>query len=181
MVIALFFCAVIVLSIELSHIGNVMGFFQKEFTNKIVTKLITTPLVVFVFLIAGIFLGISSVKLLAGNSLWYASTILFILGVKMFYDGIKLHKAKQSINPVHAKGLIILSVLTGLNSFFVGLSFGLLQVEFKFIYAGYITLFVGILWGYIVGKKLKKLNPHRFEFFLGIIYIIIAVVLVVKY
>lgn len=176
MTIALFFCAVIALSIELSYIGNVMGFFQKEDEKIIITNIIIIPFVVFVFLIGGTFLGTSSVKLLNGNNLWYASTILFILGIKMFYDGIKLHKSKQLINPVHIKGLIILSVLTGLNSFFVGLGFGLMQIPIIFIYVGFIIFFAGVLWGFIVGKKLKKLNAHRFEFFLGIIYIIIAVI-----
>lgn len=177
----LFFCTVFMLSIELSYVGKVMGFFQKEFMVKDIAKLFSASIIIVFFLIVGSFLGNASVKVLEGNSLWYASTVLLILGIKMFYDGIKMHKVKQLINPLHNKGLLILAILVGLNSFFVGVSFGLMQISVLFIYVSLIILFAGILWGYFIGLKLKSLNPHRYEFFLGIIYIIIAIIMVVKF
>lgn len=176
----LFFCAIILLSIELSYVGKVMGFFQKEFEIIDIVKLVSASLFIVVFIIIGSILGNTSVKVLSDNSLWYAATVLFILGIKLFYDGIKLHKVKQLINPLDFKGLVILSILVGLNSFFVGLSFGLMQISILLIYLSFIVLVAGVILGYFVGLKSKNLNPSRYEFFLGIIYIIIAVVLLIK-
>ena len=181
MLLFLFFCTVVPLSLELSYTGKVMGFFQKQFVAKDMVKLFLASFIIVIFLVLGSFFGNVSVKILEGNSLWYASTVMLILGIKMFYDGIKMHKVKQLINPLHNKGLLILSILVGLNAFFIGLSFGLMQIQVKYIYVSLTILFAGILWGYSVGLKLKNLNPHRFEFFLGIIYIIIAIILVIKF
>jgi putative Mn2+ efflux pump MntP len=84
------------------------------------------------------------------------------------------------INPLQNRGLLILSILTGINSFFVGLGFGLMSIKTLYVYYGIPLLITGILWGYFTGFTVKKLNNHRYEFFLGIIYIIIAIFIVVK-
>ena len=175
MLIFLFYCTVLLLAIEVSYVGKVMGFFQKEFVVNDLVKLVFATLLIVVFLVFGSLFGNLAVELLAGNSLWYASTILFILGIKLFYNGIKLHKVKQQINPLQNKGLIVLSILIGLNAFFVGLSFGLIQLSKSLIFSSFTVLFIGILLGYFTGLKLKNLNSGRYEFLLGIFYVIIAI------
>ena len=181
MLIYLFFCTIVLLSVELMYTGKVMGFFQKKLDIKDIINLLMASFIVAVFLIIGSFIGKSLVNILAESNTWYAATILFILGIKMFYNGVKLHKAKQLINPLDNKGLIVLAILVGLNAFFVGISFGLMQISSSLIFASFSILFAGLLLGYSMGLKLKNLNPHRYEFLLGIIYIIIALFFVIKY
>ena len=181
MLIFLFYCTVILLAIELSYIGKVLGFFQKKIIAKDIVKLSIASLITVAFLALGSFVGYYGEVILVASSLWYASTVLFIMGLKMFYNGAKLHKVKQLINPIHINGLLTLSTLVGLNSFFIGLSFGLIQIPIVTIYTSIGILFMGILLGYLAGLKLKVLNPHRYEFLLGFIYIIISIVLLLKY
>jgi putative Mn2+ efflux pump MntP len=180
MVLFLFVISVVVLSIELSYIGKVMGFFQQKAVITDVWKLIISSGVVFFLLLGGYLLGGLLLYLFGDSSSWYAATVMFVLGLKMFYDGVKTHKVKQQINPHDAKGLFILSVLVGLNAFFIGVSFGLLQLALNSIFISLAILISSVIGGYVYGVSLKKLNSHRFEFLLGIIYVIIAIIEIVK-
>jgi len=175
----LFIITIILLSIELSYVGKVMGFIQDKFAITDLSKLFLSSFIVFLFITIGYILSLFLTSILH-NKEWYASTIIFILGIKLFYDGIKLHKAKQLINTNNISGLIISSILIGLNSFFIGVSFGLIDINRSLIITSLGVLFAGAILGYATGLKLKKLNPHRFEFFIGIVYIVVAILLIVE-
>jgi len=180
MLITIFFFSVLLVSIELAYIGKVTGFLQKKLSSADLIKLLSSALIPFVFMYAGVTLGKFGIKYTAEYTQWYAATVFFILGVKLFYDGFRLHKIKQIINPLQNRGLLILAILTGINSFFAGLGFGLLNIKTLYVFYAIALLFTGILWGYFTGFTTKKLNSHQYEFFLGIIYIIIAIFIIIK-
>jgi putative Mn2+ efflux pump MntP len=180
MLILLFIIAILLLSTELTYIGKTAGFIQNKFTITDLLKIFSSSFLVFLFLVTGYTIGNILINILGDDNIWYASTIIFILGIKLFYDGIKLHNPKQSINTSSVKGLLIYSILIGLNSFFVGLSFGLFPIDKSYLLVGLSAFFISILLGYVTGLKSKQLNSHRFEFLLGIVYIIIAIFLIVK-
>jgi len=124
--------------------------------------------------------GVFSSNIFPDYSLWYAATIIFILGLKMFYDGLKLSKFKQLINPLELKGLLVLTILNGLNAFFVGLCFGLMHLPNKFVLFATFVFLVLILTGYILGLKSEKLFSRKVEFYSGIFYIVIAIIIAVN-
>jgi putative Mn2+ efflux pump MntP len=134
MLIGLYFCAIFICSVELLFTGMVVGFFQKKFVINDMLRFLLSALFATLLLGLGNFVGNIGNRLVTNYSIWYAATVLFILGLKMFYDGLKLYKLKRFINPLDFKGSIVLAILAGLNAFFVGLSFGLLQIGIKYIY-----------------------------------------------
>jgi putative Mn2+ efflux pump MntP len=178
MVVGLFICAITLHSIELFLLGQVIGFFQKKFYSRDIPGFILAALITSAFLGFGFLLGNFFTPFLPDFSVWYAATIFLALGIKMFYSGIKLYKAKQLINPLDAKGLIVSAILSGLNAFFIGLSFGLLQLANTFIYLSFLLFLCAIFFGYFEGFNRKKLPSRRFEFVSGVFYMIIAILLV---
>ncbi|MDA3891928.1 MAG: manganese efflux pump [Salinivirgaceae bacterium] len=174
----LFYASLAVLSIELFFIGMVVGFFQKNILIADVFKLILAGWATYIFLFIGQLVGNGFVNWFAEKNIWYAATILFILGLKMFYDMVKLGKFKQLINPLETKGLITLTVLLGINSFFVGLVFGLLKFRGVMQFYPLLFLITVVLLGYFLGFKSKKILSRRFEFLSGLIYVLIAIIIV---
>ena len=181
MLIVLYFCAIVLLSIELFFIGLVTGFFQNKFIIKDTFAFLLVSVIATLLLAAGNLLGNFLAKLISDYNIWYAATVLFILGFKMIYSGIKLYKVKQQINPLNLKGLLILAILTGLNTFFVGLGFGLMQLANKYIYLSSMVFMAVILLGYFTGFKSKKLLSYKNEFISGICFIIIAIIIIANY
>lgn len=178
MVIGLFICAITLHSIELFLMGQVIGFFQKKFFFNDTLGFILAAFITSLFLGLGFLMGKFFAPIIPDYSVWYAATILLVLGIKMFYSGIKHHKAKQLINPLEIKGLIALAILSGLNAFFIGVAFGLLQLVNAFIYLSFLLFLCAIFFGYFEGFKRKKLPSRRFEFLSGAFYMIIAIVVV---
>jgi len=175
-----FICVSSILSIELFFMGTVVGFFQKQFFIKDTFRFLLSSVITTLFLALGYLIGNFSNQFLQYLSHWFAATVLFILGLKMFYQALKLHKAKQLINPLDFRSLIFLSVLSGLNAFFIGLVFGIMQMVNTLMYLSFLIFFSTLLFGYIFGFRLKKLPSLRFEFIVGILYIIIAIFIVIN-
>ena len=173
----LYVAIVCIAALELLYIGNVIAFFQQKIIANDILKLVIAALLSFVFLIVGRLIGNLVLIWISESSVWYAATIIFILGLKMFYDKIKLGKIKQFINPLETKGLLTLTVLQGINIFFIGLASVLLKITSQFsIYSLLIFIFAVVL-GYSLGFILKKESKRQFEFLSGIFYIIIAIVI----
>ena len=166
---------------ELFLIGTVMGFFQK----KIVAIDFFKFLMPAAFIVFALFLGIllaNKLKTLFGNyTVWYASTILFILSFKLMYDGIKLDKIKKTINPLDAKGLIYLSILVSLNALFIGTAFGLLKLEYSTIAFSSVSAYLIMVAGYFRGFTLKKLISFRNDLFFAAVFMIVAIFIAIKF
>lgn len=173
----LYFAIALIASVELLFIGLVIGFFQEKISINDVAKLLISALIAFVFLYLGFFLGEYSTIWVGERSLWYSATIIFILGLKMFYDRIKLGKLKQLINPLEVKGLITLTALAGINFFFIGLAGGLQYTKATLVLSSVIVLAAFAFLGYALGFNLKKITSRRFEFLSGILYIVIAIII----
>lgn len=180
MLVWLFFCVIIILSIEMFSMGMVVGFFQKKVFLKDIGKFVLASIMITLFLVFGYKVGFHSSTNFPDYSLWYASTIIFILGLKMLYDSFKLAKFKQLINPLEIKGVLVLTILTGLNAFFIGLSFGLIQLPNNFIFFTVFIFLAVILIGYFVGFKSEKLFSRKVEFLSGFFYIVIAIIIAVN-
>lgn len=171
----LYFAAIVIASFELIFIGVVISYFQKKIYANDVAKLGLVAVGSFLFLILGQFVGKLSLHWFSERSAWYGATIIFILGLKLFYDRIKLGKVKQLINPLETKGLFTLTLLQGINIFFVGLASGLLNTSLKLQAYSLVVFIVATLLGLVIGLNTKKPSMKRFEFVSGILYIIIAI------
>lgn len=173
----LYISALLIASIELFFIGIVVGYFQEKTSLLDAVKLVLSSLGAFFFLYIGFLTG----KLLTGwfgdRSSWYGATILLFLGIKMFYDRIKLGKLKQLINPLENKGLVILTLLLGINVFFVGASSSLLSTSSQLIYISLPIMVSVVLLAYVLGFKIKNLLSRRFELLSGLLYIAMAIII----
>lgn len=174
----LFFAAVLIASIELFFIGLVLSYFQAKLKAFDIFKLALVSVSAMLFLIVGSLFGKASVNFLAEKSSWFGATVLFILGLKLFYDKVKLSKLKLLINPLESKGLITLAVFMGINIFFVGLASGLLNTPFSYNYLAIMPLLGIALFGYFLGFRTKQLLSRRFEFLSGMLYLAIAIIIV---
>lgn len=181
MLVGLYFCAIIVFSVELLFTGMVVGFFQKRFIFNDLLNFFLSAIIATLMLGFGYLIGNYTSGIVPKYSFWYAATVLFILGVKMFYDGLKLYKLKRLINPLDFKGLIALAIMAGLNAFFIGLSFGLMQIAINYIYFSFLLFLAVILIGYITGFGSQNLPSKRIEFMSGLFYIILAIIIAVNF
>jgi len=181
MVLTLFLAALLVLSVDVFLTGTIVGFLQSKFSFKQLFKLqLVLAIIVSIVLLFGIILGKIFMSLYTNLAVWYASTILFILSLKLFYDGIRLHKLRRTINPLDSKGLLAIATFLCLNAFFIGLSFGFLNISNISTLYALLILIGAVIFGYISGFKLKKLIAIRVELYEAIIFFIMAIFIIIK-
>lgn len=173
----LFFIAILVAAIEPFFIGFVFGYFQEKIRTKDMLKLIVSSVGIMLYLLLGQIIGRASTGWLGNQSGWFAATIFFALGLKLIYDRIKLSKVKQLINPIETKGLLILTVLAGINVFFIGMASGLLKTNMSWYHIGNIMFLVFLFLGFGLGFKSKKIFSRRFELISAVFYIAIAIII----
>lgn len=173
---------ILCLSVDVFLTGTVEGFLIKKPKIVEVLRLVAIPVIIpGIILISGFYFGnLAALVFNKNEALWFGATVLFILSLKQLYDGFRLNKLKKTINPLDKKGLIILSVFIGINAFFVGLALGFIDIDPNLIFRG-ITFFIfAIAMGLFIGKRLKKLISFRFELIVSLVYLITAIVIVVK-
>jgi putative Mn2+ efflux pump MntP len=181
MILILFSIAMFSLLTELFLVGTVAGFFQKKVKLVDLIRFFIPVFISFLLLIIGIYSGNKAASLFSAYKYWYAASILFIFSLKLMYDGSKLNTLKKSINPIDKKGLYYLSILMGINAFFIGLAFGFIELKIITIVYIIFVLYFAILGGYITGFNLKKLISFRNDLFFAIIFLLIAIFVAIKF
>jgi hypothetical protein len=180
MIFTFYIVSLVLLAIELFLMASITAFFQKKMLAADGLKLLGAAIAASMVLGAGLFFGI-----LVGNAWpqfnnWYAASLFFIFSIKMLFDGFKLNKLKRAVNPIDKQGYRILTVLLIINSFFVGLGFGLLEQTAVNLFYGLTIFTIFALVGYLMGFRMKKLKQGRYELFAAIFYLVIAIAIAIN-
>lgn len=128
------------------------------------------------FTIFGWLSGAYMEKYLNSYSHWIAFGILFIIGVKMIFDGFKPDKSVKHFNAKNIFIIIGLGVATSIDALFVGVSISLLNINI-FLSALIISLvtFIFSVLGVKLGFFIKNKLFFSVELLGGIILIGIGV------
>ena len=111
------------------------------------------------FALGGLAIGRFGTAYLDGQTAtWFAASLMFLLSVKMVYDGLKTARIKRTINPTAISGLLTLSCLTGINVFIYTIGFGLLNLGYKAVMWYAPLFFVALLVAGIAGAGQKRLH-----------------------
>ena len=99
--------------------------------------------------------------------------ILFLIGINMILDSKKEIKLNSDIK---IKEMIILSILTSIDAFSVGItfSFSIENIIINSVIIGIITYILSLI-GVIIGKKLYKIVNNKATFIGGIIMLILSI------
>ncbi len=176
----LFFACVVATALDLASVALVSAFIYQKPTVWQVVKTIAVPLVVCT---VTIFLGLTFGNYLTGivkqaECNWIASSLFFMLALKMAYDALKLSPLKQTINPTSVVGLLVLAVFAGVNAFFYSTAFGLLVQQQSILNVAYV-LVLALIIGCIVGLRAKRLYRLYAEWILAFVSVVTALVLIV--
>lgn len=178
----LFIALLVSLSADIFLTGTVAGFLIKKPKAIELIRLFVIPVAIpAIILLAGYYSGTLASNIFSSNeSVWYGGTILFILSIKQLYDGLRLNKLKKTINPLDPKGLFLLSIFVGINTFFVGLALGFIGIKDLLIFRGISFFIFAIALGFLTGLRLKKLISFRFELVVAIVYLVSALIIVLN-
>ena len=104
-----------------------------------------------------------------------ASGLLFIIGFKMIADSFKNRDNSLTFNPNKIYMLTILSIITSIDAFAVGVSYALLQIPILIpaIVIGMVAFIISI-FGVFIGKKSGHLFEDKAKIMGGLILILIG-------
>ncbi|OGW80373.1 MAG: hypothetical protein A3G33_10385 [Omnitrophica bacterium RIFCSPLOWO2_12_FULL_44_17] len=107
---------------------------------------------------------------------WIAFALLFVIGGKMIYEGIKPGAENDNSNPLDFWMLMTLSVATSIDALAVGISFAFLKINIilPVIMIGSIT-FALSAFGVLIGRKFGHLFEDKIKIFGGVILIGIGI------
>lgn len=176
----LFYIALGTLSVELFSMAMVSRFLEKKSTLFSFVRILYPAVLVSLILWSNLLIGRGVSHFFEDTKIWYAATILLMLSVKYLYNARNQTQAKRSINPLDPKGLFILTLLVGIDAFFVGLAFGLTQLPISILGFGILMLILAEILGYLWGIVAKRLILKQFDWAAFAIFLIIAIILVVK-
>lgn len=165
------------LAIEFYLMAAITSFLQKKPFPSDILKLFLAPFIVSAVFAMGIFFGQSVYGFYPAYSNWYAATLFFIFALKMVYDKFKLHPVKRSVNPISRQGYFVLTTFVAINSFFVGLGFGLKASPVKSAFIALILFIIFTLVGYLIGFRQKKLSKGNYELFAALFYLLTAILI----
>lgn len=171
------FCLILV-TVELLMLGSVAGFFQQKINVKVILRLLLASTSIFATIIFGKQLGLWGYRFFPDYSMWYGSSILFVLSLKYMYDGLRMKKIKSSINPLDNQGLFVFLYTMGINGMFLGIAFGLFQLDLSINLYAFISTIVFVLIGFLIGTKMKKLIAIRYELIISILLLTSTIIIV---
>ena len=113
---------------------------------------------------------------------WIAFSILFIIGLKMILEAVKINPEDRKYSINNNKILILLAIATTIDAFVVGISFGFLNVSIinASIIIGIIT-FLFSYGGICLGKLNRFIKPRTAELIGGLVLILIGIKIVIEH
>ena len=115
----IYILSVLFIVVELFLSGTIAGFMRKKFQMKDLLRFLIPVIIIDLLLFIGLFTGNGIAGLFEELKIWYAGTILFVLSLKLMYDGIKLNSLKKAINTSDNKGLIHISISSNIIIFVI--------------------------------------------------------------
>jgi len=132
--------------------------------------------------VLGWFLGISFKNTIEQVDHWFAFSILFVIGLKMIVEAIKVKPEERKFNINKNYVLIMLALATTIDAFVVGITFGFLEVNIIMASAiiGIIT-FIFSYGGICLGKLNRFIKPRTAELIGGLVLITIGIKIVLEH
>lgn len=124
----LFILFVVATGLDVVALGLTAAFLDSRWSvANLLLRFAVTVVVVAALSACGLALGHMGTAYVDGQTTtWFAASLMFLLTVKLVYDGFKTAQIRRSINPTVMSGLLTLSCLTGINTFIYSIGFGLL-------------------------------------------------------
>jgi putative Mn2+ efflux pump MntP len=134
------------------------------------------------FPVAGWFIGMSVKNFLSSFDHWIAFGLLFMIGVRMIYEGLRGEEERKEFNPMKMGVLLGIAVATSIDALVVGLSFGFLDTNIMVpaLIIGMVTFLASML-GMLFGKKIPGKTSQRSVIIGGILLILIGVKILIEH
>ena len=147
-------------ALDIVSMGLTAAFLDRRWSAaNLLLRFVVTTLIVGALALGGLALGhLGADYLDRSTGIWFAASLMFLLAVKLVYDGLKTAKIKRSINPTAISGLLTLSCLTGINAFIYAIGFGLLGLEYKAVVWYAPLFFAALLITSLAGIKQQRLH-----------------------
>jgi len=125
--------------------------------------------------LAGWVAGASLYAEISAYGTWIAFLLLAGIGIKMIYDGVR-EEREPTLSGLHALPVILLSLVTSIDAFAAGVSFGVLGSAILVpAFAIGLVCFVVSCAGVFCGMRLEKILGNRTEIFGGVILVLIGI------
>jgi manganese efflux pump family protein len=133
--------------------------------------------------VLGWFAGSGIEKSIKAFDHWIAFTLLTLLSVKMFYEGLKKEEDKKYFNPIKWSNLVSMSIATSIDALVIGLSFGLLhsKIFIPVVIIGITTFIISFTGVYIGVSFRKRYNVSRIEILGGLILLGIGIKILIEH
>ena len=156
----LFAMFVMATTLDIVSMGLTAAFLDRCWTAKnFMLRFVVSSVTVMLLAAGGLAAGRFGMAYLDGQTAtWFAASLMFLLAVKLVYDGLKTARIRRSINPTLLSGLVILSCLTGINAFIYSIGFGLLNLDFKAVLWYAPLFFAALLVTGLAGLRQKRLH-----------------------
>ncbi|MFZ4740737.1 MAG: manganese efflux pump MntP family protein [Bacteroidales bacterium] len=130
----------------------------------------------------GWLLGITFKDMIERIDHWIAFSLLFIIGLKMIIESIKVKPEERKFNINKNSVLIMLAIATTIDAFVVGISFGFLNVSIlkAAIIIGIVTFIISY-GGICLGKLNRFIKPRTAELLGGLVLIIIGIKILIEH
>lgn len=156
----LFAMFVVASTLDIVSMGLTAAFLDRKWTvSAFLFRFAISTSIVMLLAAGGLGIGRFGIAYLDGQTAtWFAASLMFLLSVKMVYDGLKTARLKRSINPTSPGGLLTLSCLTGINVLIYSIGFGLLDLDCKAVLWYAPLFFAALLVTGIAGAKQQRLH-----------------------
>ena len=147
-------------ALDVLSMGLTAAFLDRRWTlSAFVLRFVVSTATVALLAAGGFAIGRFGTAWLDGRTAtWFAASLMFLLSLKMVYDGLKTARIKRTINPTVMSGLASLSCLTGINAFIYAIGFGLLGLGLKAVLWYAPLFFVALLVASLVGARQQRLH-----------------------
>jgi manganese efflux pump family protein len=132
--------------------------------------------------VIGWLIGMSVKNLISSIDHWIAFGLLFLIGARMIYEGVREEEERREFDPSRLGVLLGVAVATSIDALVVGLSFGFLDNHILFPAAviGMVT-FIAAMLGMLFGKKISGKTSHRSIIVGGVILILIGLKILLEH
>ena len=156
----LFAMFVMATTLDIVSMGLTAAFLDRCWSLKnLLLRFAVSAAIVMLLAVGGLALGRFGIAYLDGQTaIWFAASLMFLLSVKLVYDGLKTAQIRRSINPTAISGLFALSCLTGINTFIYAIGFGLLNLDFKAALWYAPMFFAALLITSLAGRRQTRLH-----------------------
>jgi len=132
--------------------------------------------------VLGWLLGITFRDMMEQIDHWVAFSLLFIIGLKMIVEAIKVKPEERQFNINKNYVLFMLAIATTIDAFVVGISFGFLEVSIlkAAIIIGIVTFIISY-GGICLGKLNRFIKPRTAELVGGFVLIAMGIKILIEH